>query len=231
MGSHFVHRGVAHIVDGIVVFTLEELHFERQDAEQLVHIAPDGVDTVLLPCPYLGSDVVIDGDPRVRLHVAGNLEVEAGIVHQNHHIGLPVEDVPLALAHLAQYRAGMQEDGPDAHVSHVAIVAHQLSPLRLHHVAAITAEDSLGIALPQGCNEMAGVQVATGFAGNEIVFHEKMRCLMVNVNDECQRAERTTPRNALTGDSGSCPAGWVSQRLCHAARPSSRYPQLRAPGW
>ena len=58
-GTHLVERRVAHVVDGVVVLPLEELHLEGQYGIEEVDIPPDGLDAVLLPRPYLGRDVVV----------------------------------------------------------------------------------------------------------------------------------------------------------------------------
>ena len=53
-------RGVAHVVNGEVVLLLEEIDLERQNAEELIHVALDAADAAFLPGPYLGRDVVED---------------------------------------------------------------------------------------------------------------------------------------------------------------------------
>ena len=52
--------GIANVVDGVVMLLLEELHFEGEDGEQLVDVALDVLDAILLPGPYLRGDVVVD---------------------------------------------------------------------------------------------------------------------------------------------------------------------------
>ena len=52
--------GISHVVDRVVVFLLEEVYLEGQYAEQLVDVALDVLDAVLLPRPNLRSNVVID---------------------------------------------------------------------------------------------------------------------------------------------------------------------------
>ena len=65
----------------------------------------------------------------------------------------------------------MGEDRQNAHIGEVAIVADEGSPLGLHKVAAHTTKAGCPIALAKGLNKAGGVEVATGFAGNEVVFH------------------------------------------------------------
>ena len=44
----------------VVVFLLKEIYLERKDGEELIYIALDILDAILLPCPYLWCDVVED---------------------------------------------------------------------------------------------------------------------------------------------------------------------------
>jgi hypothetical protein len=54
----FIGGGVAYVVNGVVVLLFIEGHFKREDGEQFVHAVLDGLDTVLLPCPYLRGNIV-----------------------------------------------------------------------------------------------------------------------------------------------------------------------------
>ena len=56
---HLVRCRIAYIMDGIVVLPFEELHLERQYREQLVHVALDVLDAILLPRPNLRRDIVV----------------------------------------------------------------------------------------------------------------------------------------------------------------------------
>ena len=52
--GHGIYARVTHVVDGVVVFFLEEGNLEGEDGEKLVHVALDVLDAVLLPRPYFG---------------------------------------------------------------------------------------------------------------------------------------------------------------------------------
>ena len=84
-----------------MMFLFKEGHLERQDGEQLIHIAADLFDTILLPSPYLRRDIVIDGTETLFLHVFRDTEVKTWVIHEDHRIGSPCGNILLALAHVA----------------------------------------------------------------------------------------------------------------------------------
>ena len=102
---------------------------------------------------------------------AGYLEVEARIVDQYDDVGTPREDGLLALCEATQNGAQMQEYGDKAHVGQVAVVAEQGAALLLHGITPKEAELSLCIEVAQRLHEMGGMEVATGFAGYQEIFH------------------------------------------------------------
>ena len=65
----------------------------------------------------------------------------------------------------------MKDHGHEAHEGQVAVVAHERHTLSLHEVTAEAAELCVRVFSFQGCNEMRGVEVATGLAGDEVVVH------------------------------------------------------------
>ena len=101
----------------------------------------------------------------------GDVEVEARIVDENHHVGLPVHDVALHHSHVAEDDAQVEQYGDEAHIGHLPIVAHTLPSDGLHQVAANEAELRLGVFLLQCCHEAAGMQLAAGLTNNEVIFH------------------------------------------------------------
>ena len=52
--ADFIGRGIAHIMDRVVVFLLIERNLEGQDRVELVDVALDTLDAVFFPSPYLG---------------------------------------------------------------------------------------------------------------------------------------------------------------------------------
>ena len=65
----------------------------------------------------------------------------------------------------------MTDDLHQTHISERLVVAHKGAADTLHGVAAEVAKLGLGVALQERLHQTAGVKVAAGFAGNEIVFH------------------------------------------------------------
>lgn len=141
--AHLLHGGVAHVVDGIVVFLFEEGYLKGQDAEELVDIALDAADAPLLPRPYFRRDVVEHLGQLVAVHIFRNAEVEAGIVDQDDHVGLPLADVAFALPHVSEYGGQMQQHGHETHVGQFFVVAHAGAADGRHEVAAEKTEFGL----------------------------------------------------------------------------------------
>ena len=57
--TNLVGCGVSHIVNRVMVLALKEVLLKGKDGEEFVNVAPDVLDAVLLPCPYLRRDVVV----------------------------------------------------------------------------------------------------------------------------------------------------------------------------
>ena len=62
--------------------------------------------------------------------------------------------------------------GHKTHVSQLAVVAYAGAAHGRHEVAPEEPETGLGVVLLQGPHQMAGMEVATGLAYDEIVFHK-----------------------------------------------------------
>ena len=80
-------------------------------------------------------------------HEACYAEVEARIIDEYDHIGLPLPYVGLAHCHVAHDGAQMEQHGYEAHVGQFAVVAHTGSAHILHHVAAKEAELCLWVGI------------------------------------------------------------------------------------
>ena len=65
----------------------------------------------------------------------------------------------------------MQQHGYDAHEGKVAVVLYARAAHGSHQVAAEEAELCVGVIPAERLHEMAGMQVAAGFAYDKIVFH------------------------------------------------------------
>ena len=142
---------------GIMVFALEERHLEGKNREQLVDIALNVFDAPLFPCPYFGRDVIVNRNVGVSTQIAGYAEVEARIVDQDYHIGLPCSDVAFAHLHVAQYGAQVQQHWHKAHVGQLAIVFYAGAAHSLHKVATEETKLGIGIMSDQGSHQSRGV--------------------------------------------------------------------------
>ena len=178
--AHLVGSGVAHIVDGVMMALLKERHLEGEDGEELGNIALDVADAPLLPRPYLGRDVVEHRDAGVAVQILGDIEIEAWIIDEDDHVGLPLHNVALAHGHVAEDGGQMQQHGHEAHVGQFAVMAHAGASDYRHQVAAEEAELGVGVVLAERLHEMAGMQIAAGFAYDKIVFH-RFQLLTVSI--------------------------------------------------
>ena len=77
---HFLSSGIAHIVNGILMFLLIERHLERQYGEHLAHITFDAFNTPLLPGPYLRRNIIVDRYQRILFQELGYIEIKAWII-------------------------------------------------------------------------------------------------------------------------------------------------------
>ena len=167
----FLSSGVTHIVDGIVMLALKEIHLEGQYGEQLVDVALDVLDAILFPSPYLGGYIVVDRTYPLGFHILGNIKIEAWIVYQYHNVRLPGKNVLLTVLHVVQYRAQVQQHRHETHVSQFPIVFDARTTHFRHQVTTEEAELSLCIALFQHTHQVRGVQVTRGFSNYQIILH------------------------------------------------------------
>jgi hypothetical protein len=154
-----------------MMLPLEEVDLERKDGEELVYVALDTLDAILLPCPYLGGDIVIDGTDGVGFHKLGDVEVEARIVYEDYCVGLPRQDILLTESHIPQDGGQMQEHRDKPHIGEVTIMTHHRTSLCCHQVAAKETELRLLVLLSQTVHQMRCMQIATRLTSYQIVSH------------------------------------------------------------
>ena len=90
-GIDFVGRRIAHVVDGTMVLLLKKRDLKGQYGEAFVDILAELADAPFLPRPYLGEDVVVDGDVSVAMDKLGHAEIKSRIVYQDGDIGPPAQ--------------------------------------------------------------------------------------------------------------------------------------------
>ena len=81
-------------------------------------------------------------------------QVEARIVDENDHIGLPLGNVLLAHLHISQDSAQMQQYRNETHVCQFAVVLHHRSTYCGHQVAAEETELRLPVLRLQRLHQM-----------------------------------------------------------------------------
>ena len=168
---HLIERGIAHIVDGIVVFALEKLLFKGENGEEHLDVATDVADPPFLPRPNFGGDIIDGGDGQMAAYPRGDAEIETGIVHKNHRVRTTLADGGLALAQSFRQGGQMERYLHKSHKSEGGIMAQQAHTGRFHQIAAETDKFGLRIGLTEGGNEVGGMEVARGFTGNEKIAH------------------------------------------------------------
>ena len=154
-----------------MVLLLKKVNLKGEYGEEAVNRRADVLDAVLLPRPYLGRDVIIDGADGLRLNEFRNLEVEARIVHQNDAVRAPRGNLLLAARHAFENGAQVEQNGDKTHVGEVLVVAQKRAANPLHFIAAIVAEFSLRVGILYSLHKVGGMEVAAGFAYDEEIFH------------------------------------------------------------
>ena len=157
-----------------MVLALEELHLERKNGEEFVHIPFDIPDTVLFPGPYLGRNIIEHRYLRTGMDKLGDIQVEPRIIHQNKNIRLPGCNVFLATLHIGKDGTQVQQDGNEAHIRQFLIMLHQRSAHSRHQVTAEKAELGLRVFRLQGSHQVRCMQVARGLAHNQIILHKRL---------------------------------------------------------
>ena len=106
------------------------------------------------------------------MDVPGDAEVEARVVHQYQGVRLPLHDVALAEGHIGKDSAQVEQYGDEAHVGQVAVVLHRRTTARgSHQVAPKKTELRLRVFATQGRHQVRRMEVARGFADNQVIFH------------------------------------------------------------
>ena len=144
---NLVERRIANILNWIIMLLLEEIDLERKNREQFVYIALYVLDAIFLPRPNLWRDVIINRNVGFGMNEFCDIEIEARIIYQNKHIGLPANNIILAHLHVAENGSKMHHYGNEAHVCKFFVMLHHRSANSLHVVAAKEAEFGFGIAL------------------------------------------------------------------------------------
>ena len=186
---HFVDGRIAYIINMVAVLLFIVWHFERQDGEQQVDVALNVADAMFLPCPELRSNVIDDGYRAVLLDEARYLEIEAWVIDQYQHVGLPLEDVLLAMFHASKYGREVFDDRPEAHVGEVAIMLDKLRTLSCHHVSAEATEPCRRIFLLDGAHQVARMNVATCLTCYDVISHSMCCSLLLSLSS-VSRARR-----------------------------------------
>ena len=73
---------------------------------------------------------------QILLYKLSNLKVETWIVHQDHDVGLELDNRILAILHVLQDFAKMCDDGYESHIRHITVMLHQRAAFVMHHVSA-----------------------------------------------------------------------------------------------
>ena len=177
---HGIHQRIPP-VDEVHPFPPEIVDLEREDDEELIDIGLQFPDPALAGGPDLRGDVVEDLETGL-VGVFGDAEVEPRIVDEDDHIRLPGKDVLFAGADLSQQLPGMDQDLPETDDGPVPVIVHEsLAGLMLlihgvHESAAPEADIRLRVPGIEPPHQVGSVQVARGFAGDQVILHRVRSC-------------------------------------------------------
>ena len=104
---------------------------------------------------------------------AGHLHVEAGVVHQDQHVGGEFRHVGLTFPHLPPDGPEVFQHLHDAEERGFAVVLPQVVPASCgrHKVSAPETEFRFGIGFQQSFDQVRAVQVARRLPGEEVILH------------------------------------------------------------
>ena len=168
----FVHRGIAHIIHLVAALVIP-IHLEGQDGEHEIDILADFPEPIAFPGPDFGRYIIDNfGAGHLALHPGGNeVKIEAGIINQNHCLGIEIRNSLPALAASAQDFGQMADDGPEAHVGQSAVMTQQRTAHSLHLLTSEITEFGVGVLSDNGLHQMGSVEIARGLACNQKIFH------------------------------------------------------------
>ena len=158
-----------------MVLLLKKVNLEGEYGEEAVNRRADVLDAVLLPRPNLGRNIIVDGADVLFLYKLGNLEIKPWVIYQNDTVRAPRGNLLLAARHAFENGAQVEQNGGKTHVGEVLVVAQKRAANPLHFIAAIVAEFSLRVGIFYRLHEVGGMEVATGFAYDEEVFHKRVK--------------------------------------------------------
>ena len=107
----------------------------------------------------------------LRTQELGNTQVETGIIHQYHHIGLPGNYIFLASLHIGKDGTQVQQHRDKSHICQLLIMLHHRSANCRHQVSPEKAEFRLWVFYFQSSHQMRRVQVTGSFTDNQIILH------------------------------------------------------------
>ena len=108
---------------------------------------------------------------RLRPQELGYTQVETGVIHQYHHIGLPGNDIFLASLHIGKDGTQVQQHRDKSHICQLLIMLHHRSANCRHQVSPEKAEFRLWVFYFQSSHQMRRVQVTRSFTDNQIILH------------------------------------------------------------
>ena len=162
---------MTHIIHVPVPVLLIVFIFERQDHEQSIDALLHLFNPVGFPGPDLRRDVVnnfITG----ALGPLSDAQIETGIIDEDDHIGVERFDVGLTKSKIAQDGGKVAKHFEKSHEREIAKMLHQSSAFGLHAIASPAMDLGEWILLTKRTDEVAAMQVARCFAGDEIIFQK-----------------------------------------------------------
>ena len=156
---HCIYTRITHIMNRVLM-SGKKLNLKRQDGKQFVHIPLDIFNPILFPSPYFRRNIIVDRYFRLLLYKLGYFQVKAGIIHQNHYIRSPTNNVLLTFFHIPKDSTQMQQHRDKTHISQFFVMLHPRSTNSRHQVSAKETEFCFRIFLYQGTHQIRCVQIA-----------------------------------------------------------------------
>ena len=166
------------------MFPLKKLFLKWQYTEHLIYIPLKVLDAIFLPRPYLRCYVIECTNMRQPLfYIFRNLQIETCIIHQYHHVWLPLANILLTQFHPPHYLWKMQQHWNEPHVRQLTIMHHQMSHVTCRSKHIVSSEETklcLRVFLYQRCHEVSGMQIARCLTCDDIILHNTSFCELRN---------------------------------------------------
>ncbi len=187
-----------------------ELFFEREEHDHAIDVLGDVPHASLAPRPHLRRDVVDDAQAEL-FRAAGDAQIEAGIVDEQHRIRLLRFDALHQLTEDPPEHRQVAEDVEQADESDLAGVMEQRHPFAREQISADAEHFERGLELLQLANDFGSVEIAGSLAGDDGELH------LPPPGDAAAGRRRASRRGRRRSEAGTPPSRRLSRRRLAAS--------------